>query len=54
MMIVTNVKKNSSLKFDLELHFKVKLRPEPYILAKSLKIFFFRNISTRSEQKAVS
>jgi hypothetical protein len=44
MIVVTHVKK--FLKFDLDLHFKVKLRTK--------KIFFSRTISARAEQKPVS
>jgi hypothetical protein len=46
--------KNSILKFDLDLHFKVKHRPKTSKIGLSLKIFFSRTISARTEQKAVS
>jgi hypothetical protein len=46
--------KNSILKLDLDLHFKVKLRPKVSKIAKSLTIFFSRTISARGKQKTVS
>jgi hypothetical protein len=45
---------NSILKFDLDLHFKVKLRPKTSKIGKFLKIFFLRAMGARTEQKAVS
>jgi hypothetical protein len=45
--------KNSIFKFDLDSHFKVKLRPKTSKICKSLKTFS-RTISARTEQKAVS
>jgi hypothetical protein len=45
--------KKAILKFDLDLHFKVKLRPKTSKIGKLLKIFFSRTLSARTEQKAV-
>jgi hypothetical protein len=50
MIIVKHVT-NPILKFDLDLHFMVKLRPKT---SKNRLIFFPRTISARTEQKAVS
>jgi hypothetical protein len=46
--------KNPILKFDLDLHFKVKLRPKSSKIPKSLKkIFFTRTTSARTEQMEI-
>jgi hypothetical protein len=48
------IKYNHEINFDLELHFKFKLRQKLPKITKYLKIFFSRIISARSKEKAVS